>query len=591
MKVEIDSDMYASAYDLDLMDLCWLKALKESEEKIEISEKNLTLIVNQLEIQCATNMKAKHVGIEYDDHVLCDVCRSPDAEDNNEMVFCDNCNICVHQACYGITSIPSGEWLCRPCKELGSQKNVSCVLCPNVGGALKPTTQPGKWAHVCCALWIPEVSFECVDQMEPITKVKQIPQFRKNLLCSICRIKKGAPVQCSESGCKIAYHITCAFKEKHKMKAIVEPEQSGVKLKSFCGKHSAEEQIGCIESTKLNEIDLFRSCDYVEEQSHCEFWKYIDIGEIHKEFIPLLQSEHPDQSMQQLQLYIDLILQYWKMKRFARYGAPLIKLATNASIEEIQQQQRNHILRLRVDLERIRNLSYMLIKREKMKKSWMQTQKQIVKTTLKLANESDLLTKYKDPNAPKLVPDSPNSELAKWKQEEETNVLLKIAKLHNIYAEPGKMETSFRSVIKRLNRFSGTNQVHSLNHPNPYAKPYTQTRRPDNPTSKSSTDSSTAGVGQLANNSIENTQVLRNKAIPSNSKNASNSGRRDLAIDCDLVNAKSQSAIGSLAGTEKAKAGLEDVESPSRRMFDEKKKHNRNAQTDHVVGKNLRFVS
>lgn len=24
------------------------------------------------------------------------------------MVFCDKCNICVHQACYGITAIPSG---------------------------------------------------------------------------------------------------------------------------------------------------------------------------------------------------------------------------------------------------------------------------------------------------------------------------------------------------------------------------------------------------------------------------------------------------------------------------------------------------
>lgn len=49
------------------------------------------------------------LGIEYDENVICDVCRSPDSEEANEMVFCDNCNICVHQACYGITTIPSGE--------------------------------------------------------------------------------------------------------------------------------------------------------------------------------------------------------------------------------------------------------------------------------------------------------------------------------------------------------------------------------------------------------------------------------------------------------------------------------------------------
>ena len=51
------------------------------------------------------------LGIEYDENVICDVCRSPESEEANEMVFCDKCNICVHQACYGITAIPSGKSL------------------------------------------------------------------------------------------------------------------------------------------------------------------------------------------------------------------------------------------------------------------------------------------------------------------------------------------------------------------------------------------------------------------------------------------------------------------------------------------------
>lgn len=60
------------------------------------------------------------LGIEYDENVICDVCRSPDSEDGNEMVFCDSCNICVHQACYGITVIPDGtyddgEWMAANC--------------------------------------------------------------------------------------------------------------------------------------------------------------------------------------------------------------------------------------------------------------------------------------------------------------------------------------------------------------------------------------------------------------------------------------------------------------------------------------------
>lgn len=96
----------------------------------------------------------------------------PDSEEHNEMVFCDQCNICVHQACYGITHIPAGQWLCRTCA-LGTQPK--CELCPNRGGAMKSTKSGQKWAHVSCALWIPEVSIGCVEKMEPITKISSIP--------------------------------------------------------------------------------------------------------------------------------------------------------------------------------------------------------------------------------------------------------------------------------------------------------------------------------------------------------------------------------------------------------------------------------
>ena len=97
------------------------------------------------------------------------------------MVFCDQCNICVHQACYGITHIPAGQWLCRTCS-LGTQPK--CELCPNRGGAMKSTKSGQKWAHVSCALWIPEVSIGCVEKMEPITKISSIPVRRMELQVS-----------------------------------------------------------------------------------------------------------------------------------------------------------------------------------------------------------------------------------------------------------------------------------------------------------------------------------------------------------------------------------------------------------------------
>ena len=46
---------------------------------------------------------------------------------------------------------------------------------PHPGGAMKSTKSGQKWAHVACALWIPEVSIGSVERMEPITKIPNIP--------------------------------------------------------------------------------------------------------------------------------------------------------------------------------------------------------------------------------------------------------------------------------------------------------------------------------------------------------------------------------------------------------------------------------
>lgn len=52
------------------------------------------------------------------------------------MVFCDGCDVCVHQACYGVQNIPEGKWYCRTCA-IGLKPQ--CELCPKKGGAMKPT--------------------------------------------------------------------------------------------------------------------------------------------------------------------------------------------------------------------------------------------------------------------------------------------------------------------------------------------------------------------------------------------------------------------------------------------------------------------
>ena len=74
------------------------------------------------------------------------------------MVFCDGCNIAVHQCCYGVELIPEGNWFCDTCDDTCKEKEPPCILCPNKGGAMKPVAGDGGWAHLACALWIPEAT-------------------------------------------------------------------------------------------------------------------------------------------------------------------------------------------------------------------------------------------------------------------------------------------------------------------------------------------------------------------------------------------------------------------------------------------------
>ncbi len=95
-----------------------------------------------------------------EDDIPCCVCLDVEEEVGNRIVFCDGCNIAVHQACYGIVgSLPEDAWFCRRCES--KEKDAvsffypfpltqqSCMLCPIKTGAMKPTTD-GRWAHL---LW------------------------------------------------------------------------------------------------------------------------------------------------------------------------------------------------------------------------------------------------------------------------------------------------------------------------------------------------------------------------------------------------------------------------------------------------------
>ncbi|XP_061699422.1 protein Jade-1 isoform X2 [Syngnathoides biaculeatus] len=426
-------------YDLNEEDVTWLRVVNEEFAKLALpplDEFAMERALEEFERRCHDNMThatetQEGLGIEYDEDVVCDVCQSPDGEDNNEMVFCDKCNICVHQACYGIQKVPKGSWLCRICA-LGIVPK--CQLCPKKGGAMKPTRSGTKWVHVSCALWIPEVSIGNPEKMEPITNVSHIPSNRWALNCCLCKEKMGACIQCSAKNCRIAFHVTCGLHSGLEMTTILTQDDE-VKFKSYCPKHSGLEGIDSGERDSSAEVEneeslgskkgkrrgrvrgdkeedtaapghiplassspsslqsslcLVRQRDPQEKRVNVRKMKLQEMEEVFYQFVDV---EEVGRHLRMAPETVDFLYQYWKLKRKANFNQPLL---TPKKDEEDSLARREHevLLRrlqlfthLRQDLERVRNLTYMVTRREKMKRSMWRVQEQIFQHQVQLIDQ------------------------------------------------------------------------------------------------------------------------------------------------------------------------------------------------------------
>jgi hypothetical protein len=184
--------------------------------------------------------------------IVCNVCNDGDDEPHNKILLCDGCDIavvrlrsltlthssllsstslslflcfnecwlflfvcCQHQLCYGIHSIPEGQWFCERCEK--KAQTAKCCVCSKRNGVFKvvqsrtgaiggsgngssssgPTAyRDSGWAHVLCCLYIPELYFVSGETMSPIAGVESIDKKRWKLLCEFCKKKTGACIQC-----------------------------------------------------------------------------------------------------------------------------------------------------------------------------------------------------------------------------------------------------------------------------------------------------------------------------------------------------------------------------------------------------------
>ncbi|KXZ51810.1 hypothetical protein GPECTOR_11g251 [Gonium pectorale] len=205
-----------------------------------------------------------------DEEALCAVCGDGTSVDPNMIVFCERCDIAVHQLCYGVRSIPADEWLCWPCRfyedqqraqgvpqneirpkrwemeargithaELpGGSHAVSCCLCPVRMGAFKRTTDSTKWAHVVCSMWHEGPVVHPFDGPDAIDNLGQIKADRFRSPCALCGKVAGAVVKCNFGHCQAYFHPLCGRRAGNYLCARMQPGARTLRYRAYCHNHS-----------------------------------------------------------------------------------------------------------------------------------------------------------------------------------------------------------------------------------------------------------------------------------------------------------------------------------------------------------------
>ncbi|XP_029286113.1 lysine-specific demethylase 4C-like [Cottoperca gobio] len=172
------------------------------------------------------------------------------------LLYCQGCCLQVHASCYGVAADDvSEQWSCDRCTE--GSFTAECCLCNLRGGALKKTKND-KWAHVMCAVALPEARFSDEAKRSPID-TSRIPMQRYKLKCIYCRKRcagkrrAGACIQCSCGRCPTSFHVTCG----HAAGVIMEPDDWPYVVSITCHRHqsrsSSAQQRACQASISLGQ--------------------------------------------------------------------------------------------------------------------------------------------------------------------------------------------------------------------------------------------------------------------------------------------------------------------------------------------------
>ncbi|EAU90763.2 bromodomain and PHD finger-containing protein 3 [Coprinopsis cinerea okayama7 len=384
-------------YDMDEQDLEWLEAInneRKKEQMDKISYETFEIIMDRLEkewFDLTKNLPKHDLAMPSEDST-CAICDDSEGENTNAIVFCDGCNLAVHQDCYGVPYIPEGQWLCRKCT-VSPENPVQCILCPNEGGAFKQTVT-GDWVHLLCAIWVPETRVANEVFMEPITGGEQISKQRWKLKCSLCEQRGGACIQCAKPSCFVAFHTTCARQEKLLLPMKSTPGAEPATLQAYCERHLPREQ------QEIRTAALAAEAQKNAQLSSTQISKtaraYNKTYKPGPPIVPAIIVNRIVQYINKIKIrrkveFVQLVCRYWSLKREARRGAPLLKrlhlepwTASGGKIQSDEQKEMklDQLKRLRQDLVKLKALTQLTRLREMRKLRQTEIIHQILSTSL-----------------------------------------------------------------------------------------------------------------------------------------------------------------------------------------------------------------
>ncbi|XP_070246748.1 peregrin isoform X10 [Myotis yumanensis] len=415
---ELDEEV---EYDMDEEDYIWLDIMNErrkTEGVSPIPQEIFEYLMDRLEKESYFESHNKgDPNALVDEDAVCCICNDGECQNSNVILFCDMCNLAVHQECYGVPYIPEGQWLCRRCLQSPSRA-VDCALCPNKGGAFKQTDD-GRWAHVVCALWIPEVCFANTVFLEPIDSIEHIPPARWKLTCYICKQRgSGACIQCHKANCYTAFHVTCAQQAGlyMKMEPVRETGANGtsfsVRKTAYCDIHTPPGSARRLPALSHSEGEEEED----EEEDEGKSWSSEKVKKAKAKSrikmkkarkilaekraaapvvsVPCIPPHRLSKitnrlTIQRKSQFMQRLHSYWTLKRQSRNGVPLLRrlqthLQSQRNCDQIgrDSEDKNWALkeqlkswqRLRHDLERARLLVELIRKREKLKRETIKVQ-------------------------------------------------------------------------------------------------------------------------------------------------------------------------------------------------------------------------